>query len=438
MLRVLGLRPQPRQKNIVKLRMPDISSSSYVAPHADEITSVVIENGSSWTRVGYSGEGLPRHTFPTRYGKDKDNNYYIGNESVHDYLPGKEIYSPLVDGIVQDWDAITRIWKYAYEVELQSDPSEAPLATVEQPWNPISNKVKAAEIAFEDLQVPLFSLIKSPLCAAYNSELPTALIVDIGSAVSSVTPVVDGNILIKNALHTRFAGDFTTYHIMNFLQSRNIPVNPTYLVKNKVPLEPNTIGEPENLYDLKDVTESFNAFQTERVIEEFKETTSFVSDTPFSQSSVMGRLTRPFEFPDGYNLSFGPERLSTVEPLFKPTQYPLPNVVLADGSSGIVDLITLGLANIPTEIQSYLLNNIILTGGTSLLQGFTARLTNDLVSLYPTMKVRVLTQNSPLSQKCTNWTGASILASMGHFDQSWISKQEYEEFGADLVEKRFK
>ena len=68
MLRVLGLRPQPRQKNIVKLRMPDISSSSYVAPHADEITSVVIENGSSWTRVGYSGEGLPRHTFPTRYG----------------------------------------------------------------------------------------------------------------------------------------------------------------------------------------------------------------------------------------------------------------------------------------------------------------------------------------------------------------------------------
>lgn len=419
--------------------MPDITSSSHIAPHADEVTSVVIETGSSWTRVGYSGEGLPRHTFPTRYGKNIDTNtYYFGNEAVHEHHSGKEIFSPLMDGVVQDWDAIARLWKYAFEEQLQSDPSETPLATVEQSWNPTSNKVKAAELAFEDLQVPLFSLIKAPLCAAYNSELPTALIVDIGSAVASVTPVVDGNILTKNALHTRFAGDFTTFHIMNFFRSRGIPVNPAYIVKNKIPLESNTFAEPENLHQLQGVTDSFNAFQTERVIEEFKETTSYVSDLPFAPNSVMSRITRPFEFPDGFNLSFGPERLATVEPLFKPTLYPLPGVVLADGSSGIVDLITLGLANIPSEIQSYLLNNIILTGGTSLLQGFTSRLTNELVSLYPTMKVRVLTQNSSLSQKCTNWTGASILASMGHFDQTWVSKQEYEEFGADVVEKRFK
>lgn len=418
--------------------MPDISTSSHVAPQADEITSIVIETGSSWTRVGYSGEGLPRHTFPTRYGKDENNNYYMGNEAVHEYVPGKEIYSPLIDGVVQDWEAVSRIWKYAYEEELQMDPTESPLATVEQTWNPISNKIKAAEVAFEELQVPLFSLIKAPLCAAYNSELPTALIVDVGSAVTSVTPVVDGNILTKNALHTRFAGDFTTFHIMSFFKSRNIPVTPSFMVKNKVPLDFNTFAEPENLHSYSGVTESFNSFQIERVIEEFKETTSHVSDTPFTANNMLGRITRPFEFPDGYNLSFGPERLATVEPLFKPMQYPLPNVVLAEGSSGITDLITLGLANLPSEVQAYLLNNIILTGGTSLLQGLTARVTNDLVSLYPNMKVRVLTQNSPLAQKCTNWTGASILASMGHFSQSWVSKQEYEEFGADLIEKRFK
>lgn len=414
-----------------------MTADSHVAPQADEVPSIVIESGSSWTRVGYSGEGLPRHIFPTRYGKDESNNYYIGNDAVHEFVPGKEIYSPLMDGVVQDWEAMARIWRYTYEEELRQDASEIPLAVVEQAWNPMSNKTKAAELAFEDLQVPLFSLIKAPLCAAYNSELPTALIVDLGSAVSSVTPVVDGNILTKNALHTRFAGDFTTFHIMTFFNSRNIPVTPSYMVKNKVPLEYNTYAEKENLHNYQ-ATESFNAFETERVIEEFKETTSHVSDLPFSSNSILGRVTRPFEFPDGYNLAFGPERLATVEPLFKPTHYPLPGVVLAEGSSGITDLITLGLANIPSEIQSYLLNNIILTGGTSLLQGLTTRLTNDLVALYPTMKVRVLTQNSALAQKCTNWTGASILASMGHFNQSWVSKQEYEEFGADLIEKRFK
>lgn len=418
--------------------MPDITSA-HVAPQADEIASVVIETGSSWTRVGYSGEGLPRHVFPTRYGKHAHTGErYIGRSAVHEFVEDKEIYSPLVDGLVQDWDAVAQLWRYAYDKELQQDPQELPLATVEQAWNPPANKVKAAELAFEDLQVPLFSLVKAPLCAAYNSELPTALVVDLGSAVASVTPVVDGNILTKNALHTRFAGDFLTFHIMNSFKSRNVPVTPSYLVKTKAPLEYNTYADKDNLHDYK-ATESFHAFETERVIEEFKETTSYVSDVPFSPAtSVLGRVTRPFEFPDGYNLAFGPERLQTVEPLFKPTAFPLPGVVLAEGSSGLTDLITLALANIPTEVQSYLLNNIVLTGGTSLLQGLSTRLTNDLRTLYPTMKPRVLTQNSVLAQKCTNWTGASILASMGHFSNQWISKQEYDEFGADLIEKRFK
>ncbi|CDO52149.1 hypothetical protein DV113_002818 [Geotrichum candidum] len=422
------------------MTMPDVSvSNSHVAPHADEITSVVIENGSSWTRVGYSGEGSPRHIFPTRYGKDRDNKYYFGNEDVNEYHAGKEIYSPLSDGIVQDWDGIKNLWNYVYKEQLDIDPSEVPLAVVEQTWNPSSNKVKAAEVAFEDLQVPLFSLIKSPLCAAYNSELPSALVIDIGSSVASVTPVIDGNILVKNAVHTKFAGDFITFHIMSSFRARNIPVTPSFLVKKKVSLESNTPADPENLYKYPDVTESFNAFQTERVIEEFKETTSHVSETPFNPvSSVIGRITRPFEFPDGFNFAFGPERLATVEPLFKPNDYPLPGIALPEGSSGVVDLVNLALANIPAELQEFLLNNIVLTGGTSLLQGFTARLTNELVALYPQSKVRVLTSSSHSTHKNTNWTGASILASMGNYDQLWVSKQEYEEFGAEVVKKRFK
>lgn len=113
------------------------------------------------------------------------------DRAVHRFDSGKEIYAPMADGIVQDWDAMARNWRYCYHELLgveEDATNELPLATTEPTWNPASNKSKAAEIAFEDLGVPLFTIVKNPLCTAYNSELPTALIVDIGSSVATVTP----------------------------------------------------------------------------------------------------------------------------------------------------------------------------------------------------------------------------------------------------------
>lgn len=34
------------------------------------------------------------------------------------------------------------------------------------------------------------------------------------------------------------------------------------------------------------------------------------------------------------------------------------------------------------------------------------------------------------------WIGGSILASLGTFQQMWVSKQEYEEEGFNIMEKR--
>lgn len=423
------------------------AGTSYKTPHSDEIPAIVIENGSSLTRVGYAGEGLPRHIFSTRYGKDSSGNYYFGEDAVHEYTPGKEIYSPLADGIVQDWDAIAKNWKYSFHELLDIDEdstSELPFATTEPTWNPASNKLKACEVAFEDLQVPLFSLVKNPLCTAYNSELPTALIVDIGSSVASVTPILDGNILQNGCVHTRFAGDFLTLHIVNMFNNRNVKIIPPYQIKKKALLEPNQIPDQSCYHQDIDmergVTQSYNTFEVDRLLEEFKETTSYVSDTPYQHGSYQNRITRPFELPDGYNTMLTFERSATVEPLFRPSQYPLTNIAIPDGSLGISELIqqSLAKAEIPLETFSMLLNNVIVAGGTTLLQGLATRINNDLSAVYTNMKIRVLQQNNQLAQKCTVWTGASILASLGHYDQTWVTKQEYEEFGGDIVEKRFK
>ena len=43
---------------------------------------------------------------------------------------------------------------------------------------------------------------------------------------------------------------------------------------------------------------------------------------------------------------------------------------------------------------------------------------------------------SPLERRFSTWIGGSILASLGTFQQSWMSKAEYEEVGAAQLLER--
>lgn len=50
-------------------------------------------------------------------------------------------------------------------------------------------------------------------------------------------------------------------------------------------------------------------------------------------------------------------------------------------------------------------------------------------------KPRIVTP-SPIERDYACWIGGSILASLGTFQQMWISKAEYEEEGANIVERK--
>ena len=50
-------------------------------------------------------------------------------------------------------------------------------------------------------------------------------------------------------------------------------------------------------------------------------------------------------------------------------------------------------------------------------------------------QVRILVA-PPLERRFSSWTGGSILTQLGSFQQLWMSKQEYEEEGAGLIESK--
>jgi len=49
------------------------------------------------------------------------------------------------------------------------------------------------------------------------------------------------------------------------------------------------------------------------------------------------------------------------------------------------------------------------------------------------MKVKVV---APTERKYSVWIGGSILASLSTFQQMWVTKEEYSEFGPSVVHRK--
>lgn len=289
----------------------------------------------------------------------------------------------------------------------------------------------------------------------FASGKATALVIDVGASSTSITPVHDGLILKKGIARSPLGGNYISQQLRLLFSTQQppVPLTPHYLIASKTPVD---AGAPSQatLRNFPPGTEpdpSFRHFQEERILTEFKE--SVVATWPgpgrLSGHSPQGGTNmdmarqhpgRPFEMPDGWNQMFpAVDRYRPVESIFdaklafSDAANPPPSP-----SQTIIALIQSSLSQIDVDIRATMLAHIILTGGSSLYSGFAERMQQELTAAYPGTKVRIAASSNPVERKFGSWIGGSILASLGTFHQMWISRKEYEEQGAGIVEKRCK
>ncbi len=89
------------------------------------------------------------------------------------------------------------------------------------------------------------------------------------------------------------------------------------------------------------------------------------------------------------------------------------------------------------DLRPALYGSVVVTGGNTLIQGFTERLNRDLsLKTPPNMRFKLISASGAQERRFGSWIGGSILASLGSFQQMWISKQEYEENGKSQVDRK--
>jgi len=148
---------------------------------------------------------------------------------------------------------------------------------------------------------------------------------------------------------------------------------------------------------------------------------------------------KPFEMPDGWNTVFGLERFKVAEGLFDHNAaYADDKTKKPSGEQTIVSVVNKALQAVDVDARPVLLNNIILTGAGSLIDKLPERLQADIQAMYPNPRVRVLANANSVERKYGAFVGGSVLGSLGSFHQMWVSKEEYAEHGAQIVEKRCK
>lgn len=117
------------------------SASSRLSAMNDEMEAIVVDNGSGVMKAGFSGEDTPRAVFPSCSGSVKNPEWFasqapnvkadlresfVGSECqlYRDYL---DVVHPITRGVVEDWDALERIWEHIFTHELRVNPETTTL-----------------------------------------------------------------------------------------------------------------------------------------------------------------------------------------------------------------------------------------------------------------------------------------------------------------------
>lgn len=347
------------------------------------MTAVVIDTGTGFTKCGLAGEDHVLSVVPSRV------------QLLQQSVPGQPRYvvpenlegscSVMNRGVVSDWDALEVLWQHLFYCSLGMQPEELAVLVADSPISPRTNREKVAEILFECFHVPAMQTVHQALLALYAYGRTTGLVLGSGHGTSYVAPILTGDLAPLDTYRLDVAGADLTEYLAQLLQAGGHSPPKASLV--------NQIKEA-CCYVTRDMAAEMAHAETQARVD--------------------------FVLPDKQVIKLGSERFRCPEALFQPN-------LLGLNQPGLPQLALLSISRLEAKQQEQLLANVVLDGGSTLVSGFPERLRQELGPCATVLA-------SP-HRAIAAWLGGSIMVSRDSFQNLWLSRREYEEEGPWAIYK---
>ncbi|ESO84253.1 hypothetical protein LOTGIDRAFT_229705 [Lottia gigantea] len=369
----------------------------------EENPAAVLDIGSAMVRAGFAGDVAPRSIFPSLIGRPSFTpavmpthcDLYIGDE-VLAAKASLSITHPTEHGIVTNWDDMEILLNYIFNKELRVSPSDQAVLMTEPPLNPKSNATTMTQVMFEKYDVPKFYISNPGILSSLASGRGTGLMVDCGEGLAHVIPIYQGFTIPHSIRRQNLAGRDVTHNLQKLILKRGHTLT--------------TDSEFEIVRDIKE--------QCCHVALDYEQE---IND-PYLPIN-----NKNYELPDGTKLTLDSENIAGPEILFQPELY-------GREEKGLHKLVYETLMDCDIDMRRDFYCNIIISGGTTMLPGFTERLQKELQKLIPSRMICKVVSNP--ERKHSVWIGGSLLASLSTFSEKWITKEEYWECGPDIIHRR--
>ncbi|KAL9650518.1 hypothetical protein ABK040_004737 [Willaertia magna] len=425
--------------------------------------AIVIDNGTYQTRIGFAGEDTPTDIYLT------NNKVFYNGENP-----------PMKKGLINDFEAMDKVWRYGFNEGiiknglLDTPIQEYPVILSETTLAPKFHTERITQHLFEQYEVPGLYIANQALLSLYSLGKTTGLICDVGFEQTRITPIYEGIAFTHASDFINIGGKHINECLkLNLMKSFN-------LSDDDMMVDENNNLKVNNHLNITN-QEEFNKIFTNDVIEQIKLKLCFVTNYEYSkqmkisldskqkaeeillqqqqeqgtdnnlennsqeqqlQSTPKKKVTKStkqtnsyykeYTLPDGRKINIGQiERFSSSEILFNPSlhlkgkEYQLPGIhYLLNECANLCDF----------DTKKEMLQNIIVSGSTCLLNGFSKRLkieVKELVTASTNVDV-----HEPKDPSNSVWYGASILSSLSSFQTMWIKKVEYNEYGPQIIHRR--
>jgi len=373
------------------------------------MSAIVIDNGSGVVKAGMSGENMPSVKFPSIVGRPRSDKQMIGVESKTEYIGDEaqkmrgvlNLKYPIESGIVTDWDDMEKVWAYCFNNELRVDPSEHKVLLTEAPMNPKVNREKMTSLMFETFQVQGMYVSIQAVLSLYSNGRTTGCVIDSGDGVTHAVPVFEGYSIPHAVKKNLIAGRAITNHMTNLLQADGI-------------------------------TTQGGASAWAQIVKKMKEEVCFVAlnlEEAKTKANTSSEHIKTYELPDGSTVTVNLPTFMAPEALFDPGL-----IKEGDETLGIHQLCFKSITDCDLDVRPDLYQNIILSGGSTLYQGLPDRIEQEVDKLAPQQGVVKVIATT--DRYYAVWTGGSTLSSLSTFESQWITKEEYEENGAEIVHRK--